>query len=616
MKLLRLLPLLLLLIATLPYQLVNQRLVKSYHSTAILGWDAYCQSSHPKLSNRLENVFSSNDSQCFSNWINKNSTNLEIQWAGFVGSSEKNQISLEFLDSNNKLSSIPLKLPILKPPENWKRKIVEIPPNVTKLRLKIATGKDWLAVSKRIYFLKVSKGLNLIRENFLYNKLNLKLLYWSFAFLLAFSIPLLLSFKNPFSIASLFFLLSFVTHFRAKLFFRYDEWLLLERFSQVGLSTAFVPHNEHFIPLYILMLWLQTKAFLSNYDFYTLTTIVLHTLNGFLFFRLLELLKLGRKPALLAAFLYIISGLHSELVQSAITQGAAVMLSLTLLSFIFCLKNKLFAVALCNFLAPLFFGIGFILAPLVFLFSFISNSVNKLRLLGYLSLSSTLTVLLYSLGRKGNLHLTNPTENFFLNFIEYIYTGSFLGTTIRGLGISSAHRLASFPKHALTLAVLIWLILSAYYFFTKRKKDKRELFLIFGFIFTITAMLIPALGRAVIGAQHSLTLRYQSICLIGLFIALAPALKDILFLTSKSKIGSFIMLLLLTASIHSQLLLGYKFNLFWKDGYELRDVVSRMRLVDETEFKEVLNFKELGEIAIATEERVPPLTVKKLLPGF
>lgn len=338
-----------------------------------------------------------------------------------------------------------------------------------------------------------------------------------------------------------------------KLYFYWDEWHALERFMKGGFSAIFVAHNEHFLPVFFALYYLESLVFGGWYEGYLLFSYAIHAANAVLLRSVIAQLLPGIDRRLITAlsFLWLISSLHSEVLHWAFT--AAV--SLGALAVLVCLRysiaflqngetrNWVLAILFAA-LAPLCFGNGFAVLGYVFfvVLLLILQAPQPMKalfkrsamLLSGQCASLFLVAICYWYFRDGGGHnfQSEKLSHSLLELLQTVIVGWGLGTTLRGLAfypdlsatISAAylpHRLLQLAPAELVFAYLGIALLSVFALLLLGKRQLLRVFLL-GNALVAISYILPALGRSQFGLSSGLYLRYTYIALVGLIIAFAP----------------------------------------------------------------------------------------------
>lgn len=367
-----------------------------------------------------------------------------------------------------------------------------------------------------------------------------------------------------------FALMAFFLHFRQAPYFWWDDWHVVERFFKQGFSGAWVSHNEHFIPLFFSVFFLQILLFGANYYLYLLVSLFFFAINGVLVFyilrRLLRLRKFEIPTSIIASTLYVTNSLQANLLQWTMVQCVIIAQTFIFLSclcaFMYLDKKRVlflilgaisFGISLFVF-ANSFSAILIIAMLLVFIILKHDENLERrakiLRAGTFLFVISAIMVvafLVYANNKQGEGHVLNLSSIVvcWYKIIAYMFAGVEFGTVLRGVGL--------FPSHALSAADYISSLTSnAFYQITIYRKWPELCFGVVGFLFSLfllgvywrfrrinpdaiklwcvgqcvmfSVFLLPGLGRYHFGFFQALSLRYQHAALFGLIIMLAPAI--------------------------------------------------------------------------------------------
>ena len=491
--------------------------------------------------------------RCVSNWFHPKSNTSFIEYAGHPNFNSNTGVFLEQQD-NDGSGLHKLQLPAVFPASAWKRAQINFPESDSTYRLVLqreANSKAWVALRQSIEFHQRSKLLENIRREITTHPIPL-LLQYSLAKLFAL-ILLGLPAKTKFTFGILF-LFSVIVHFRFDLFFRDDEWQMLSSFRELGWGTILTPHNEHFIPLHFMSYLLQLKVFGSWYSGYVLISLLVHCMNSFLLYRILQALS-GKTinsdlPARLCAFLYAVSAVHTEAIHWVAVQGELFAILAELLCLSLLLKShsrgKLSAVLsmVCCLAASMFFATGILASvhAIVFCILFLKSVETPILSLALFTVVLVVAVIVYLLT---GIHSSPGTTQLFANqdylysVMHYLLVAFCIGTVFRGLGLSTSASLDAFHREfsylaniipvntfALVFTIVMFGSVLIYYLRT-RDRDSRLSFFLFGVFWISTTLLLPAAGRAMLGEQHAMTLRYHSYSIVGLHILLYPIFADL-----------------------------------------------------------------------------------------
>lgn len=343
--------------------------------------------------------------------------------------------------------------------------------------------------------------------------------------------------------------------FSFKPFFYFDEWHVLQRFSENSFFNAVIyTHNEHFLPLYFTWFYSEKLIFSANYQLYLLAGCALLGTYAYLVYRLLMVLRIGEPASKLLALLFTVTSMQVETLKWAFEQSillSSIMGLLFLISGIEYLNTKsikyLVLGALALFLSPFFFGGGFSYLPiglaificyeLFVLKSDLFTAIKKLSPYVILScIAIAIPFLLYSKYKHASGGHALDESSFFLNIpalISYVFLGVGLGSILRPLGfypvLSLAHPSEYLAKYfyinlgvdlSFSFMTFVASILIVLFLYIKTSKNK--FFFFSGIMFLFVFFILFSLGRYKLGANQSLALRYQAEVLPGLILLLAP----------------------------------------------------------------------------------------------
>lgn len=367
-----------------------------------------------------------------------------------------------------------------------------------------------------------------------------------------------------------FILISLATQFRFELFFREDDWMLLERTLFEGLTTT---HNEHYIPLFYIFYSVERLFFGQSYVPYIVVSSLLHAANGALLFMTLRWVT-SHRTAHALTLLYIVSPLHGETMQWLTMQCSLLSTMLGILALYLSLdmtkshhKRSITAVGGCIVAAPLFFGLGLCVGPLICIFAILRRSSAALTLcsIGCTLFSCVLFLLMNSSG-EGGFEEAAFSTSYFLAVIEYISYGVFVAVPARALGFYSVDT-------PLQLSIVYGIIGFAALLFIFRNSREERFWMLYGMLFMVMMFSLPALGRISRGAEHALVLRYNAPALVGMIFLLAPLLSRLPHWTLRAALPVLIFTCLLSSSQDTKLSRWgqetydlYQRSLFWQEG--------------------------------------------------
>ncbi len=377
---------------------------------------------------------------------------------------------------------------------------------------------------------------------------------------------------------ALFFAIGFGVHFRISAFLFWDEIYLLEQFMRRGgFSGVIYRHNEHFLPLFFSWFYAQCRLFGDSYALMLIVSNIIHAINAMLLAALLERLvppRAGlRTAARIGALMFLISGLHAETMQWAfeqcllLAQTATFLAMLAILEYLGSARPRyLLGAALSCAAAPLLFANGFI-APLqiglmLLLVTHLGATTRQRWTRSFAAFASAsaavlLPAALYLTFKKGvgsGVENAKPFDDL-QKLWDYLWVGSELGGTLRGLGLfpffantDPVKLLGSNPRpeHSLALWGFVASLLVLAYTVWKRPRPESARVWLLGQLLIITSMLLPALGRWQYGMEQSLSLRYHYGTIAGLIVMLFPLLAGSALVERRrvaTEIGSVLLLL-------------------------------------------------------------------------
>lgn len=454
-------------------------------------------------------------------------------------------------------------------------------------------------------------------------------------------------------------LLLSLLHFRSAVFFYWDEWDVLLLFCERGARSILQAHNEHFMPLYLLLFYLQKLIFADRYLLYILSSLALHALNAYLLSRLFNLLFQNlpsrRSVSRWLAIVFLLSSLHIEVLQWAFTLQIELSFSFVLLGalalFSFLASRRvllLLALFLCSLGAAFSFANGYVLLLLLLLLfifrTFVMSTAFSLKSFNpsYLMRSSQafLIILLgsalaFSLRTQFALDVSTPPPVFqhHTEFGIFLFVGTHFGVMLRGLSLfpslsffaprqllDSWHLLFP-PEIALSLLALFFsLLLLLFYLRPSMRRERAVHYWILGELWLIFTFLLPALGRWNFGILAALSLRYAYFSLPGVLFILAPLLSRLhaylhresrsLALSALIKFAflSFFTVQLFLATTSDLSALGAKHRLYQKK------LSSWVQMLKEEGIDQVKNFSAAGT-ALAGLAPEQPKTLTPIVPA-
>ena len=477
----------------------------------------------------------------------------------------------------------------------------------------------------------------------------------------------------------IYFTVTLAVFFHCSLFFHWDEWDVLFRLQNEGFATVFKPHNEHFIPLFLLIYWLESLVFSDHYFLFTALTAAIHALNTVLFIRLLQRLtppnlmpKAGVYQAI--GLLYLLNVVHVEVLQWAFEisiAGSQTMLWLCCHQALnFVTDGKWRALALTALLAgaaPLMFGNGLALplqiAALLSL-PLIGGSIaagagalpvnlRLKRLAAVYGATLAPCAAAYFAYKKfapssGSENLGQKIAGNLDSIGEYLFVGSQFGAVLRSTGLYPSMAIETSPillKKLLAgspgLSILIpkipadqlfaWIgliislivLLATLAVYGRSGKNRSFPFICFvsGQFFILVTLLLPALGRWQFGAFQSLSPRYHYQTLPGVMLIFFPLLLAGLHMLNtapalKYKAPVVAMILLFYTFFH--LGLSSSFNYFTDKGINSRVFVGQLASWEAVRIKEATAGRVIPPYdgSGSPHQGMFPVPVEPLSPGL
>lgn len=427
---------------------------------------------------------------------------------------------------------------------------------------------------------------------------------------------------SGFSYFVLVVMASSVLFFSTKPFYYFDEWYVLFRFSEQGLSGVWFPHNEHFLPLFLSWYYFLTSSFGDLYEAVLGLGLIIHALNALLLSFVLESFSLTRKVSQIASLLFALSALHLEVLEWGFEHSILLSATLGLLGLLLSRRYMLSGEGIDLFLSclifacsPLLFGNGFIFPPMVFLIllsSFllprgegdlrlnVGTFALRLSLFGLFSaVFLIIPLMLYVVNKSTHADKADvPSFDFLFGAMEpifhYILVGSGIGTVLRGLGFYPSLALTHIDEGLLSFSpvvharvvemlgelvlmetalalvgyLILFVILIISLLFLRADSERRLVLFSFlsGLMVLVCAFILPASVRWNFGSFQALALRYQYVALIGLVFLMVPffcLVREALFskfdLIRFSAIGGMSILVFGWLFVQSFLVLSYSY---------------------------------------------------------
>jgi hypothetical protein len=417
------------------------------------------------------------------------------------------------------------------------------------------------------------------------------ILFWSIQ-----TLPLI---KNKLQLLPWLVIISFGLYFRFDLFFYWDEWQALMKLYLCSPSIFLQPHNEHVIPLFFVIYFLESIVFGDNYLLYTSVSLIFGILNTLLIISLFERIfskeNVSKSGIYLIGILYLTNSISTEIYHWAFLQSVLIAHTLTLINIIaawdyIILRKK---ASICCFvlsaLASPFFFAGALITPvlaiLVSMLVFAGKNNNKQDLFtGFLiiSLIAILIMLIAGLLYISSTGGINRDSINLTNIAEHLLVGSQLGVFFGGLGgfiFLNTNLLSSFSPVFLASIIGFLLFITVGWSLLKEPKTRvGNLFvIIISYSIVITTLLLPTLGRHHFGLSYALELRFLYPALFGVFLLLLPL--------TKVKMNPYVLGLILYIYLSSHILQISKFDFYTNNGLLNKQFVLKLTEIHKAQGK-------------------------------
>ncbi len=367
---------------------------------------------------------------------------------------------------------------------------------------------------------------------------------------------------------------SFAVYFRREVFYHWDDYDVLAHFAKTGLPGVVYTHNEHFMPLFFLLYYAEIKLFGISYGGLVAVSTLIHAITAFVIYRFMHLLMRESEnadyPARVLALLWMLSGVHIEVLNWPFTQQGMTSEILVILGMCAAVKFlrggslKFFAaVPAIAVAAPLCFGNGLRL-PLalsaVVLFELLEwrrqkslkteSTAGSFIPIEFASLiKRSFAVLLLCAVTSAGMYLVYKNQANAASLatgtgvpisqlladsgksLGYIFVGTQLGTVLRGLSLCPSLHLEvamdNAPKWLSDIATpeggfaIFGAILSLFLLYQLSKRGFAR-YWVLGQLIMITSFALPSMARWKIGMFQSLAMRYQYHAMLGLAVLLLP----------------------------------------------------------------------------------------------
>ncbi|MFN8391465.1 MAG: hypothetical protein U0136_14350 [Bdellovibrionota bacterium] len=542
--------------------------------------------------------------RCTSQWLQARAEGFNLEYSGAERALHNSSLRVD-LEANGTLTSLPIRLPNTISESHWTREFIALPAGIERYRLVVelsAEGPAYFALRNRLE-LATGQGEGMPRGRALAQVVLV-------ISAVAFSILLCGLFREvpPISATGkilLFTLISLAVHYRPENSFFADDWTILEQSRSLGLSGLFAPHNEHRLPVFRLLFWIEQQLFGGWYSGYLLVSALLHAATALLLVSIVQQLSpRARGTALVLPVLYLVSGLHAEALQWVVVQSAL------LCGFFFAAaldkalkfsgsSRELLLVGVLLSLSGLSFGVGLITPLLLIWFVLwapLREGLSEHRRQLCFAALAALVVL-------ASCYRSAAPSAFDLNAsVRYLLMGGYFGSFTKSLGFIPFWRILPFtepkeveqiaklypgalrnalgvegvamlPGALLSLALLLASLL-------RRRIDSSPLrYWFIGQGVVLGAFVLQALGRSQMGEFQSLAGRYQYLALMGVELCFAPwvALFEERFRRGATPLSRTLLLILVTWLVWSQLCLGSSLRYYRERGAETRYFLAAVR---------------------------------------
>lgn len=370
-------------------------------------------------------------------------------------------------------------------------------------------------------------------------------------------------------------LVSVVLHLQYQPFFYYDEWHVLQRFSNISFpQNIILTHNEHFLPLYFLTLFIESKVFGEYYICYLILNCILLGGYAYILSIFLKELSINDKTAKILSLLFCISSMHVEALQWAF-EASILICSMLCMYFLICSVryfktisfNDLLKANLCLLISPFVFGgafpflgigvVSFFVYGLYYVKQYKNYVFSRASYLITVICSIAVPLYFYSAYKLESTGHAVDESSFFSDIpalFNYVLTGVGIGSILRPLGLYPFLSLAApqelldkllnfnlselnplfFSSTVFFLAVTV-LFFFSYVYSEAREKKRTAVIFSLGFFIVLFYITIVGLGRWRYGYNQSLSLRYQVQVLPGLILMIAPGVEHLITLINKNK---------------------------------------------------------------------------------
>ncbi|OGJ46952.1 hypothetical protein A2272_00480 [Candidatus Peregrinibacteria bacterium RIFOXYA12_FULL_33_12] len=318
-----------------------------------------------------------------------------------------------------------------------------------------------------------------------------------------------------------FLLINFIV-WRLHFYFPFwDEWEFIDEFNS-GHFNFFIPHVEHFKPLFKLFYYLELKYLDERFLYYNYILIFIHSFVGIVFFKILRNLINSKNIAILFSLIFLFNPFHGQTIFSNFQVCSVLNVLFFLIALLFLQKFlidkkkiNIFASFFFSFIQTYFFGQGLLLPLVLIVYYLIFNDkrISYKYIIGYVSVF-IVDILIYI-----HFALNNSTATTNGLFITDIY--AILKYFIFAVLINFVKNLALFTV-AWPVWILVFVLFSACIFFTYKLKLKDfNKISIFCFLFYSVTFVLLSVSRFRYSMAQSIAGRYTYYNLLPICIYVA-----------------------------------------------------------------------------------------------
>lgn len=298
-------------------------------------------------------------------------------------------------------------------------------------------------------------------------------------------------------------------------FYHDDFDFLLGSFS-FNLKYLLSPHNEHFLPVFRILFWLEFLLFKFNFKFYLLVSILLHLSVLWLLFLIVKKITKKNFWGFLAVFFFGFNGNFYEVILWATGQQILLCCFFMALSFLFWLKYRqkkqpliILGIFASTLLSAASFGVGALNGFSLLLTSLIDKKSDKKLKITLMIQFLLMTILFLNFKLATGLNLAK--------MLYFAWVGIFQGTLSRFFyapfapSRTTGADLWLMPVLNIFIIIFLWLL-----FKIKTKKDKVIFYSLA--LFSLYPYLLTSISRFSGGAKGAMAERYIYIPLFFIII--------------------------------------------------------------------------------------------------